>query len=125
MRGLIRTLRQSRSGQPKTGSWRGRVMLPLAFVALLGLGIAALNQLTGAVQAASTPALSPVADGTYSQWTPSTDTSHWNRVNEPSCSPSDSSNVNSASNGQRDSYLVSPGGLLSPSSGPQAVPTGS
>src|SRR5439155_7213028 len=61
----------------------------------------------------STPILPPVADGTYSQWTPATGTTHYTLVADSPTSCSDTANgyVSTNTNPNRDSYLIDLSGI--------------
>jgi hypothetical protein len=56
--------------------------------------------------AASTASIYPTGAGTYSQWTPSTGTTHYTLVDETSCNGT-TDYVSTTVNGNRDSYAVS------------------
>src|SRR5438874_4400491 len=56
-------------------------------------------------QASTTAVLVPTSDGNYTQWTPSTGTTHFTLVDESACNGTTDYN-STATNGNRDSYGV-------------------
>ena len=73
--------------------------------ASIGVAVALAVVLIGSYAfAATTSSLVPTADGFYTQWTPSTGTSHFALVDEAPCNSTDS--VSTTVAGNRDSYAT-------------------
>ncbi len=74
---------------------------------LAGAGaLAAASLIVGIASAAAVNNLFPSSDGTYTQWTPSTGSTHYTLVDESSCNGT-TDYVRTATVGNRDSYGIS------------------
>lgn len=83
-----------------SGSWSLKVSVFVIVSTLLGLFV------FSTVLADTTGTLMPLADGNYTQWTPSTGTSHFALVDETPCNGTTDYNSTTVV-GRRDSYAVS------------------